>query len=1487
MATNIDIQAQLNQLLAEQNKLLEESAKLAKDQASLTRDMITAMRGANFKDVTNDIQNASQAVTGAAEATRGYGSANQDVFDKVNTALKEALKHEEAAGKGMESLTAKVKKFAVATSAIDGFVQGLRFTSNMLHTVVAGGVGLVESLGNIGAAIVAIPFKMLSGLIHMADSGGGGNELQQALEDIRKEFGALHDTSGKAIVDMARSMKGELAQTGLSTTRIFGNLAERLKTIQEYAHNLGPLFSVLAGQFVKNAEAIGAYYKGLGLTEEAQKAVATRSFALGTAITDELRQITNYSQQLSKAFNGAAGSAKEISRDMGTLMADFHHFGGISTKEIGQAVVYFRRLGVEVSKVLGVIDRYDNFEDAANGAAQLSQAFGLNVDALQMMKAQNPAERVEMLRKSFFAAGRSVENMTRQERALLAQQTGLDDSALDLVFSMKNQGLSYDQVTKKADAAKKKQLTQVEAMKALADSIERLVKSGSSGSGGFIDRFIQGFGVGIQRSSEFREIMRNLRVDLRVAYTEGIKVGRAFVDMFPGVKDVFKGIADLFEPRRFRAMFRKVTDAFKDFFKDMTDNPQTAMPRLLERLKKDFFSWFQGNSQNGQRILDGFRKFFVALSNIAGGLLKVAMNGVRDGIKYITDLISGRESLSAGGAGHGALGFIGSLLTPMIDAIKEAGPSLWKAVKEMFSVIWTKAQPWLQQNFLKIIGVLAGPALLGMAGRAIATSIAGMFVQGLVGFVSNGGIGRALNGVRGLFNRQVGAATTAMAQVPATGGAGRGAGEAAAGTVKGAEEAAQAASGSRVNWGRALVQMAAITLFITVGMVGIMYAIFRFAKAMQENHLTLTSIAGASLAMITTALSMVAIAGAVKLLSAINLNAGMAGRILIGVAIVGAVGAAMAFGARGLIALFGDIPMGKIAKTVLVMGATGAFFLAAAGVTAIAALVGAIALAGGGIGAIAIAAGLAVIAATITVMTVQGMAIMRAIDQFRPGPGFVEKARIFVEVMKGVGSFAASVAQLVEATRPGIMDFLRGSGSEQQRETLKSVQNVIETLGGQIISIVNTVRRNVQALRGTEQELKSAQIIGQLLSGVGDLATALRPPSEAMQSPGFFASLNGDTVSRRISLVTDYVSTVGNQLNMFMRSIVVMMTRDLPTGFTEAQARAAQVIPAILGAVGTFARVLTPSAALVQELNHGADFAGQLTHLGTFVRNLLNMLRETDLFGQVGTLITNVVNALSSRSLSPQQIELVKAGLPIVASALQAVSGITGAITNMTQDAAHGAGNVFQATQFVTTLFQQLQNVIPNLVTGLVRTFTGLDIRALQNAATGMNALKSVIEVVTQIASSNMPQQADVLAGFTRLGGSLSAIQQGMSALNNQLLASTDFRATATGLANTIRTQSLTKVSHAIRDMVHEVNDISTSIRGIDPININTELQRIGDHLGLGANGTYTIQNRNFTINVGVTVRFDNNGLDAFELAMLRRNGPGAGTRITTFDHTR
>ena len=53
------------------------------------------------------------------------------------------------------------------------------------------------------------------------------------------------------------------------------------------------------------------------------------------------------------------------------------------------------------------------------------------------------------------------------------------------------------------------------------------------------------------RSREFREMFWAIRRALRDTYWAGVQVGRMFVQMFPGVKQIFSGIADIFDRGRF------------------------------------------------------------------------------------------------------------------------------------------------------------------------------------------------------------------------------------------------------------------------------------------------------------------------------------------------------------------------------------------------------------------------------------------------------------------------------------------------------------------------------------------------------------------------------------------------------------------------------------------------------------------------------------------------------------------------------------------------------------------------------------------------------------------------------------------------------------------------------------------------------------------------------------------------------------------------
>lgn len=1474
MATNIDIQQQLNDLLEQQSKIMEAQAKMMKSQISLAQDLVDSLSKINYKGVAEDVENISDAVDKAQATTSKFGGTNQTVFEQVTQSVEEAAKS--LLGFNDQTLDAieKVGKLGfVAGSAMSGFIAGLKFTGNSMRTVLSLGTGMLGFLGDLAASIIAIPFKMLSGLISMADTGGS-NELAQALEDIRKEFGALHTTAGKAIIDISRSMKGELANSGLSVYRVMGNLAERLKAVAEWAKQLGPLFEVLAPQIVKNSEAFAAYTKGLGLTDAGLKAVGARAFATGQDITEIQRQMANYSIQLGKSFGL---SSKMISRDMGEMMADFKHFGSLAPQQLAQVSVFARKLGVDIKALVGVIDKFDNFEDAAAGAAHLSQAFGLNVDALELMKAQNPAERVEMLRKAFFNAGRSVESMTRQERSLLAQQSGVGDDALDLVFSLKNQATSYADIQKKGGAAHKQQLTQAQAMKGLADSIERLVKSGSAGAGGFFDRFIQGFTVGIRRSTEFRQLMYAIQKSLMVVFNAGIRVGRMFVDMFPGVKNIIKGLGDMFNPAKFRDLMKKVQEAFRGFFDDMTKNPQTALTKLMDKLKKGFFEFFQSNSAAGRRVLDGFRSFFVALAQIGASMLKLALKGITTGVRYIVDLLQGNVSLPGmGGAGGAATGFIGEILGPIIDALKEAWPPLWTALKNLFhEVLYNHVGPFLLKHAPLILGLLFGPSVLGMVGRTFTSTLITMFL---------GSLGRALTSgtlvSRGtsMITKAFGGLTSAAARTAQAGaGVSGGVGAQAAPAINATNSAVDSANKSRVSAGT-IAKLALLTLVIGVGLYFLVTkGLVPLAKSIQENHITGESIRSAALTMVAAALAMTAMGGALALLNVATrgLNAGSAMRMLAGIAIIGLVAAGMAFEGKHIINYLKDISPGDLGRSVLAMGAIGTFFLAAAGITAIAALVGVIAFAGGGLGAVAIAAGLLAIGVTIEVMAREGLRIMNMINGFRPSPGFMEKTKAFAAIMSAVGAFAGNIATIIEATRPSFTQFLFGNPAEEQRKTLASVQAVVATISGGLIGIIRVLRPAINQLAGSESQLKAAEALGSLLQGVSALGQALAPPSQALAESSFMHDLmtSGDRVVDRVHAVQEYVTSVGWQLRQFLHAISSIITGELSAGITVEQQRALEAIPALLGGLGTFARVLMPSPTLIQELNKGSSFSGQLTNIASYVSTTLGALRNLDLFGQIGGLIRTVVDTLKGENLTKAQLELVKAGLPVLSGAMQGIGSIANAITNLAQNQTTSTGAIFQATQFIQTLISSIGTSLPTIIRNMVATFAGFRPEQLRSVVTGMNALKGAIESVAAIGSGNLPSPEDLRAKFFQFGAVLDVLQVKMMDLDQQF-AGTNLASLGNltqDLVKRIHDSQIERVSGAIAGMVRSINATGAALKALQPINIDTQLKSVAGNLGLGAAGNYRIDNRNFTIVVNFSVKIDQPGLEALELALTTR----------------
>lgn len=747
-ANNVDIQQQLNKLLVEQKQIMRENTRSLREQAELAQKMVESLAQATINNAALDKSNRlQQSLKSAAEHAKNFGKQSQDMSAMTAGALKET-------DNGFEGLIGKygvaTKEASVWGAAAGGFVDGISKGFNILKTGLTGVISLagsaVQGMFSIGKAILAIPFKVFNAFINEANRMQGEPLLAREFEETRKSFGDFGEDLSKHVIQGYKNLRGELAETGLSTYRVLGFMHERLKFVREQFEALGPVAHVFGLEIAQQAEHFAAYQKGLGLSGDMMKSLAQKTQGTGDTFEETLRKTTNFTTSLGKQFGI---SQKVIGRDVGEMAKDLKTFGSVGVREMAQLSVYARKLGADFKDLLGIVEKFDNFEDAAEGAARLAQAFGLNIDAMDMIAEQDVGKRIDMVRKSFYQAGKDITKLTRQERNYLAQSTGIADQALNSVFALDKQGQSYDDIAAAGQTAEQQQLTQAEAMGKLADSIERMIKSGHR-TGGFFDRFVQGFKRGMRWSGEFRDVMINIKKSLWAAERAGRQVGRAFVKAFPGIKDLLEGMKDFFDPTKFKILGSKIVSTFNKFFKELGD-PKTskqALSNLLKSIKEAFLGMEQSQHGPLSKIIEGFKKVFAAIGQIALSGIKIAVENITKFVNGLIKFFNGDMDLIDAmkeAFGKGADGASSAFLDAFSETSKQLGGPMKKlgdAFMKLLNVLWNKVKTWFKSIDWEALFI---SAIKSDAGKTIALILLGpAFLKAIAA-----GLGKAVMGALG------------------------------------------------------------------------------------------------------------------------------------------------------------------------------------------------------------------------------------------------------------------------------------------------------------------------------------------------------------------------------------------------------------------------------------------------------------------------------------------------------------------------------------------------------------------------------------------------------------------------------------------------------------------------------------------------------------------------------------------------------------------
>lgn len=798
-------------------KSLDDTAKAARDASSAFEQQIK---------ILSDLKSSYEAVERNLENFRRKSKVafTDDEIKKLAKAAEKLQKEGKKLDGTANDLSKTFKKVSTvsvtAAAALDGLYQSFK----NLYSLLRGGAGLLSTIvgvvWDLASAIAAVPIKAMESLFGTASERGHAQEYAEALQEVVKQFGDLGGKSSRTVTTLSSSMAG-FSATGLDVTLTFGNIAERLKKVNELMASLGPLFRSFAGEMVKAGGAIMGFQKAFDISNDDVETIASRSKVAGVSMVKTFIDITKQSLAMAKAFDL---DAKVLQRDMVKAMKDVAHFGHLSSKELAVAVAYANKLGVSIDKLTGLMDSFDTFDQAAENVARLNETFQTNIDLDKIMGATDPASRAQILQQEFARAGKDITKMNIAERKYIASLTGVDAATLDLILSGQKQEDQMEKMRKEAEKTAKITMDQTAAMKALAKSIDQTVPK--------VDKFhslwedmVNGFKEGIFMNPAMINLMNTIDMFMRDVNMGMRRLGQVFVNTFPGVMKMIKSLTEMFNPHKFMELVNKVVDAF-DY---LSWGGKHAVDDFIKTVK-DGFKEFFGTS--GSDFIDGLREFSGTVIKIFSGISVSVIDWLAEMIPKVIEFIKNPDLSSLKGGTESDKWI--AILEPLKDVWKHLKETLWPEVKkglialgelilEKLGEVW-KELPWKYK--------------LGAALYLLAPVI----TRTLAAFVSSVLLNRAINsGLAKLGDKITGSATSTIADAAkkAASGAPGGSVDSVFSTIPEPKtiDKMETAANSKVEWQKLARFLVGLAGVITIGLVGFYAAVKMFKDFSSEDLL--------------------------------------------------------------------------------------------------------------------------------------------------------------------------------------------------------------------------------------------------------------------------------------------------------------------------------------------------------------------------------------------------------------------------------------------------------------------------------------------------------------------------------------------------------------------------------------------------------------------------------------------------------------------------
>jgi hypothetical protein len=341
-----------------------------------------------------------EAVKKAEEALL-LATKEADAKERANRAAAATIKHADNLFKRMTPFLSDMPE----TSAGAFFLNPGKFTGQFagkmgdLVNPTKLTTGLIDTMAQ---ATVALATGQDSAIASFRQATGASGEFDQTIINLERDLVTAGVTS---------------AEAGQAVQSLFLNVTDFTEMLPAQRDELAQTVSLL---------------NELGVsTQSTSKNIQFGTKVLGMSV----KQAGALQRELATFAKDLGVSSQQIAEDFTAMGPQIAALGSDGVDAFRKLQVQAKATGLQMSELLGIVEKFDKFDSAAQSVGKLNALLGgPYLNTLELVAETDPSKRFEILKNSVDQAGLSFDTMDYYQRKAIASAMGLNEQQLALMM---------------------------------------------------------------------------------------------------------------------------------------------------------------------------------------------------------------------------------------------------------------------------------------------------------------------------------------------------------------------------------------------------------------------------------------------------------------------------------------------------------------------------------------------------------------------------------------------------------------------------------------------------------------------------------------------------------------------------------------------------------------------------------------------------------------------------------------------------------------------------------------------------------------------------------------------------------------------------------------------------------------------------------------------------------------------------------------------